>query len=552
MKYIELFAGCGGLSLGLDSVSAELMFANELSPMAAETYAFNFFSEDLTQTGNSATQSRVKWLSSSFSKADFNKRLRENPHEFPNPPANSDIQSISDFDKSLLVGDIRQLNALVELILSGKHPKISKTDFEERFCDGAVDLVSGGPPCQSFSMAGMRELSNQRNTLPWEFAKFVSHIQPKAVLLENVQGILNAFIQNGSKFFAWFEVAKAFAAIGYVPICLLVNARYVGVAQNRPRYVMLALRAPLAAKLAESAKHAAEQATLKKSLEFFSLCRKQSTTPTDPKSLGYIDLTKSAYQKDFQGSFLSHLYGHQEVSVKEAIDDLKQKQTNLRRSTKKNYGKTLSSVLSKHLSHGPLRNHEMRANTHRVKMRFHLYQTLRDISTSSSADVKQFIRGITSELSISTIEELLSKAYMGHAEGEWIRFETGASLMDYIASLRTKKQTQKALDPDRPAPATLSIPDDACHYEELRTLSVREMARIQSFPDEFQFRSKVTTGGTSRRFEVPQYTQVGNAVPPLLGRALGMTIIEILSEAESHHQLDSSPSKQKKAEASIN
>ena len=55
----------------------------------------------------------------------------------------------------------------------------------------------------------------------------------------------------------------------------------------------------------------------------------------------------------------------------------------------------------------------------------------------------------------------------------------------------------------------------------MRTLTVREMARIQSFPDWYEIRSKVTTGGKMRRFEVPQYTQIGNAVSPLLGFALG-------------------------------
>ncbi len=89
---------------------------------------------------------------------------------------------------------------------------------------------------------------------------------------------------------------------------------------------------------------------------------------------------------------------------------------------------------------------------------------------------------------------------------------------------------KKALDPNQPAPAALSIPDDACHYDknELRVLTVREMARIQSFPDNFVFRSKVTTGGQMRKFEVPQYTQVGNAVPPLLGVAIGKVVTELL------------------------
>ena len=54
------------------------------------------------------------------------------------------------------------------------------------------------------------------------------------------------------------------------------------------------------------------------------------------------------------------------------------------------------------------------------------------------------------------------------------------------------------------------------------------MARIQSFPDNFVFRSKITTGGQMRKFEVPQYTQVGNAVPPLLGYALGLSLQALL------------------------
>ena len=68
------------------------------------------------------------------------------------------------------------------------------------------------------------------------------------------------------------------------------------------------------------------------------------------------------------------------------------------------------------------------------------------------------------------------------------------------------------------------------------------MARIQSFPDNFIFRSKVTTGGEMRRFEVPQYTQVGNAVPPLLGKALGLCVKELLGR--THNKVVEYPKKQ--------
>ncbi len=112
---------------------------------------------------------------------------------------------------------------------------------------------------------------------------------------------------------------------------------------------------------------------------------------------------------------------------------------------------------------------------------------------------------------------------------------TDKEILNVLCKLYTKKQTQKALIANEPAPAALSIPDDACHYHEsesmLRTLTVREMARIQSFPDWFQIKSKVTTGGQMRKFEVPQYTQIGNAVPPLLAFALGNVCKEIINAA---------------------
>ena len=59
--------------------------------------------------------------------------------------------------------------------------------------------------------------------------------------------------------------------------------------------------------------------------------------------------------------------------------------------------------------------------------------------------------------------------------------------------------------------------------------SVREMARCQSFDDSFEFLGKRTTGGLKRRTEVPQYTQVGNAVPPLLAKAVCDEIMKVLS-----------------------
>lgn len=91
-----------------------------------------------------------------------------------------------------------------------------------------------------------------------------------------------------------------------------------------------------------------------------------------------------------------------------------------------------------------------------------------------------------------------------------------------------KKQALRVLDPDLPAPTITSMPDDLLHYREPRTLTVRENARLQSFPDWFSFKGKYTTGGDRRRREVPRFTQVANAVPPLVAEALGELLKDIL------------------------
>ncbi len=82
------------------------------------------------------------------------------------------------------------------------------------------------------------------------------------------------------------------------------------------------------------------------------------------------------------------------------------------------------------------------------------------------------------------------------------------------------KMATRVLDPKKPAPTITSMPDDLLHYSEPRTLTVRENARLQTFPDWFVFRGKYTSGGDRRGREVPRFTQVANAVPPLFGEML--------------------------------
>ncbi|CCF16892.1 DNA-cytosine methyltransferase family protein [Brevibacillus laterosporus GI-9] len=95
----------------------------------------------------------------------------------------------------------------------------------------------------------------------------------------------------------------------------------------------------------------------------------------------------------------------------------------------------------------------------------------------------------------------------------------------------TKKYRCAKLEGSSVSPTVLTLPDDIVHYDKgnPRILTVREFARLQSFDDSFVFYGKRTTGGDRRKFETPQYTQVGNAVPPLFARAIANEILLVLN-----------------------
>lgn len=96
----------------------------------------------------------------------------------------------------------------------------------------------------------------------------------------------------------------------------------------------------------------------------------------------------------------------------------------------------------------------------------------------------------------------------------------------------TKKYRCTKLHRDNVSPTVLTLPDDIVHYDPRnpRILTVRELARLQSFDDSFEFLGKRTTGGNRRKYETPQYTQVGNAVPPLFAKVIANEIMSSLSK----------------------
>jgi DNA (cytosine-5)-methyltransferase 1 len=92
--------------------------------------------------------------------------------------------------------------------------------------------------------------------------------------------------------------------------------------------------------------------------------------------------------------------------------------------------------------------------------------------------------------------------------------------------LDSEKRSYNVLKPESQSPTVMTIADDYIHFSNPRALTVREMARLQSFDDSFVFQGKRSTGGNKRKYEVPQYTLVGNAVPPLMARAVALEILK--------------------------
>lgn len=519
-KHIELFAGCGGLNLGLDKAGFELLFANEISPMAGETFAYNFLNEDLESLAiQKKTSDKVLWVNSQFLNNDLTNRLRENP--FSGIKSINDVKDTSSFKDKLIIGDIDKLLDV-----------ISNIEIKNQLRNENIDLVSGGPPCQSFSLAGKREKNNAKNLLPLSFAKFAGLTKPKVVLLENVKGITSPFTENDEKYYAWLEVSKAFVLEGYYPVCMMINSKYFGVPQNRPRFILLAFREDVFFNMKEKFLEFKEREILDISEIFYKkvIGNRDQLNNVTIQDFKYFDIENEPDL--FNGIVLPKITNSKSdfISVKDAINDLID--TN---NLPSEFVTELNECFSNEKSNISIPNFEVRNHNIITQARFRYYQILEELPVEYKRELNSLLAGKRINIDKAEIFDKISvyKFLIPNNDRTKNSDRKLKNILDFdnlISIINTKKHSQRALNKDLPAPAQLTVPDDICHYDfnTPRVLTVREMARIQSFPDWFEFRSKVTTGGKMRKFETPQYTQVGNAVPPILGMVLGMHIASIL------------------------
>lgn len=396
--FIDLFAGCGGLSLGLKKAGWQGVFAIERTPDAFETLKHNLIEKDVVPAFQ-----WPKWL-----------------------PC-----------KHMTTSEL----------ISGYSDNLKKLR-------GKVDLIAGGPPCQGFSFAGRRNPNDPRNRLTEEYIQIVDLVRPTYLLLENVRGFKVAFKQHGAdKEKVYAEIVKEkLEGLGYHVFHQIVKASNFGVPQPRARFIMIAVRKGLSVK-------ASPFELLEK---FLPQYRKEKGLPT-----------------------------LRDITVKDAISDLET-----------TGAKLIPSVDTKGFQQIEYK-----------KSKLSSYQSLmrKECATDAMPNSLRLARH-----NIETIKRF-NKIHESCSKGKSL---TKAEL----EMLGTKKQCFTPLHPDMPSRTITTLPDDLLHYSEPRILTVRENARIQSFPDWFDFKGKYTTGGARRKEECPRYSQVGNAVPPLMAEALGKVI----------------------------
>ena len=352
-----------------------------------------------------------------------------------------------------------------------------------------IDLMIGGPSCQGFSRAGRRDKSDPRNMLFGEYVRVISEVRPKYIVLENVEGFVDMQFL-GYKGITGIEypdgsvtpdiLRNELRVIGYNTLePRILNAADYGVPQRRNRIIFIGYRDDMTPpKYPEPTVSPEKYVTLQEAI---------GDLITDPATRDKVNPRLSWYQEESRKGRTPGTDG-KPIAVKEPMN------TDLSRITKI------------------------------VEERFTLF---RPGETGTYLKKRVMSEGID----ISDKPELIrlcSEQLEMNADEVVALFKSGNATKEQAEILLTKKNIRQKWSPDQPSATVVTIADDYISPWEARTFSVREMARCQSFDDSFEFLGKRTTGGLQRRVEIPQYTQVGNAVPPLLAKAIALEIKKCL------------------------
>jgi len=352
-----------------------------------------------------------------------------------------------------------------------------------------IDLMIGGPSCQGFSRAGRRDKSDPRNMLFGEYVRVINEIRPKYIVLENVEGFVDMQFM-GYKGITGIEypdgsvtpdiLRSELNEIGYNTLApKILNAADYGVPQRRNRIIFIGYR------------------------EGMKAPQYPEPTVAPSQHLTLLDAIGDLITDDAVREKVNPVYTQYQLD-------------SINGRTPTIDGKPIRATTTK--------NQELSNQTEIVRERFELFEP-----GETGTNLKRRVMEVGIDISDKPALIALCADSFGMTKEEVITlFKSKAASKEQAEVLLTKKNIRQRWSPDAPSATIVTIADDYISPWEPRTFSVREMARCQSFDDSFEFLGKRTTGGLLRRVEVPQYTQVGNAVPPLLARAVALEIIKVL------------------------
>lgn len=338
---------------------------------------------------------------------------------------------------------------------------------------GQIQVLAGGPPCQGFSFAGKREEADPRNLLFEKYVQVVDAIKPSALVLENVPGMKVAHSCKTNDEKGHGEVPESY----YDKLkksLVAIGYEVHGMIVDASRFGVPQRRSRLV--VIGLRKHLSDELQGGIGRAFQLLETKREVL------LARHGLPKTKL-----------------VSAQDAISDLLTRWTTTKSCTDPFSPRGFEEATY----HGP-------STTYQRLMHKHCRDDAMDSMRLArhGEEVRDRFRKIIKECAPGVRMNEESRAKFG-----------------------LKKHRIYPMSAWEPAPTITTLPDDVLHYSEPRILTVRESARLQSFPDWFRFRGKFTTGGAMRTKECPRYTQVGNAVPPLLAEAVGLAVVATLAEA---------------------
>lgn len=535
MYAIDLFCGAGGFSEGIIQSGFHIVFSSDRSPYVKQTY--------------------------------------ENRHE--------QLGLIHGKNTFFELADIRDLKG--DYILEKVNDLGYFKDLKKNFRPGDIDAVFGGPPCQGFSIAGKRDKSDPRNMLFREYLRVINEIKPKYIVMENVTGFMSMQVNPDFESFNNITypddelvnvvVQKELKGFGYEVLDpQILDASDYGVPQKRQRAIVLAYRkdVPPINYPSPTTSQVQDKKTVKDALVGISIKGKSefdhnssigrtphfvTKKPISHINKNHMNIDESKHSGVIVERFSLFNQGESVANLKTRLTNLMlngeeivnlENHPNLILETLFNINKDFNLVVLKQ----SLTKQLLEFKSSQITSIYTRIMKVWDYDVTSVIFIQEAKKPFSSfKLDASIFTSIFNECkihfhgYINHdLLNQWFKGENlniidlngvqnlEISNEEYISlntlfnALLTNKNTRTRLHLNNPSPTMLTIPDDFIHPTLNKVLNVREMARLQSFDDSFEFLGKRTTGGEKRVQEVPQFTQVGNAVPPLLAYAIAVEV----------------------------